>query len=265
MSLTLFRREVRAHWVLALVFAAVMTLYGSMIVSMFDPKLGESLAMMAESMPQIFAAFNMTDPGATLTEFLANYLYGFLFVVLPMVAILILAAGLVAGHVDKGSMAYLLASPHTRAGIVWTQAAVLFSFTLLLCAWAFGLCTAAAQLMFPGELDLEHFALLNVGLLGLHVFFGGLAFLCSCLFNETRLAAGIAAGLCVLFVLIQMLSQVGDTFDWLHLCTPLTLFDTDGLLAGDSGAIGRLLILYGWGSSMYCLGAVAFSRRDLPL
>ena len=96
MSLTLFRREVRAHWVLALVFAAVMTLYGSMIVSMFDPKLGESLAMMAESMPQIFAAFNMTDPGATLTEFLANYLYGFLFVVLPMVAILILAAGLVA-------------------------------------------------------------------------------------------------------------------------------------------------------------------------
>ena len=37
MSLTLFRREVRAHWVLALVFAAVMTLYGSMIVSMFDP------------------------------------------------------------------------------------------------------------------------------------------------------------------------------------------------------------------------------------
>ena len=30
-------------------------------------------------------------------------------------------------------------------------------------------------------------------------------------------------------------------------------------------AIGRLLILYGWGSSMYCLGAVAFSRRDLPL
>ena len=101
MSLTLFRREVRAHWVLALVFAAVMTLYGSMIVSMFDPKLGESLAMMAESMPQIFAAFNMTDPGATLTEFLANYLYGFLFIVLPMVAILILAAGLAAQRITE--------------------------------------------------------------------------------------------------------------------------------------------------------------------
>lgn len=265
MSLTLFRREMRAHGILLLIFAGVMALYGGMIVSMFDPELGESLAAMAQSMPQIFAAFNMTDPGATLIEFLANYLYGFLFVVLPMVALLILAAGLVAGHVDKGSMAYLLASPHTRIGIVYTQAGVLLSFTLLLCAWAFGLCVGAGEAMFPGELDIGRFALLNLGLLGLHVFFGGLAFLCSCVFNETRLAAGVSAGLCVLFVLIQMLSQVGDTFEWLRFLTPLTLFDTDGLVAGDSGAVGRFLVLYGWGVSMYFVGALAFSRRDLPL
>ena len=70
------------------------------------------------------------------------------------------------------------------------------SFTLLLCAWAFGLCVGAGEAMFPGELDIERFALLNLGLLGLHVFFGGLAFLCSCVFNETRLAAGVSAGLC---------------------------------------------------------------------
>ena len=119
--------------------------------------------------------------------------------------------------------------------------------------------------MFPGELDIERFSLLNLGLLGLHVFFGGLAFLCSCVFNETRLAAGVSAGLCVLFVLIQMLSQVGDTFEWLRFLTPLTLFDTDGLVAGDSGAVGRFLVLYGWGVSMYFVGALAFSRRDLPL
>lgn len=265
MSLTLFRREVRAHWVLGAVFAAVMALYGGVVVSMFDPELGESLAAMAQSMPQLFAAFHMADPGTSLIEFLANYLYGFLFVVLPMVALLILAAGLVAGHVDKGSMVYLLASPHTRTGIVYTQAGVLLSFTLLLCAWAFGLCAAVSETLFPGLLDMEHFALLNLGLLGLHVFFGGLAFLCSCVFNETRLAAGVSAGLCVLFVLLQMLSGVGDAFEWLRFLTPLTLFDANGLVAGDSGAAGRFFVLYGWGLSMYFAGAAAFCRRDLPL
>ena len=37
MSLTLFRREMRAHGILLLIFAGVMALYGGMIVSMFDP------------------------------------------------------------------------------------------------------------------------------------------------------------------------------------------------------------------------------------
>ena len=57
MSLTLFKREWKASWKLLAIFLAVLSLYGGMIVSMFDPKLGESLNMMAESMPQIFAAF----------------------------------------------------------------------------------------------------------------------------------------------------------------------------------------------------------------
>ena len=265
MSLTLFRREVRAHWVLALVFAAVMTLYGSMIVSMFDPKLGESLAMMAESMPQIFAAFNMTDPGATLTEFLANYLYGFLFIVLPMVAILILAAGLVAGHVDKGSMAYLLASPHTRAGIVWTQAAVLFSFTLLLCAWAFGLCTAAAQLMFPGELDVPAYLVVNAGLLCLHLALGGFCFFASCLFNESRLSVALGAGVPVLFFLIRMLANMGGRLEKLKYATVFTLFDPTGLFRGDGAAYAGAAVLLALGLGFYALGTAVFSRRDLPL
>lgn len=265
MSLTLFRREVRAHGILFLIFAGVMALYGGMIVTMFDPALGESLAAMAQSMPQLFALFHMTDPGTSLLEFLANYLYGFLFIVLPMVALLILAAGLVAGHVDRRSMTYLLASPHTRAGIVYTQAAMLVLFTVLLCAWAFGLCAAVSQALFPGQLDLGRFAVLNAGLLGLHIFFGGLAFLCSCLFNETRLAAGVSAGVCVLFVLIQMLGQAGDALNWLRFLTPLTLFSIDGLVAGDAGAAARCCVLYGWGTGLYCLGAAIFCRRDLPL
>ena len=67
---------------------------------------------MAESMPQIFAAFGMGEVGTTLLEFITGYLYGMLFVIFPAVFIIILSNRLVAKYVDNGSMACLLASPH---------------------------------------------------------------------------------------------------------------------------------------------------------
>ena len=98
-----------------------MTLYESIIVAMYDPKLGESLNMMAESMPQLFAAFGMTDLGLTLLDFLTNYLYGFILIIIPLVYIMIMCHRLMARYIDKGSMAYLLATPHKRSDIFITS------------------------------------------------------------------------------------------------------------------------------------------------
>ena len=69
---TLYCREMKANFILFLIFAGVLTMYSVMIVMMFDPKLGDSLRMMAESMPEIFAAFGMADVGTTLLEFVAG-------------------------------------------------------------------------------------------------------------------------------------------------------------------------------------------------
>ena len=77
MSTVLLRREIKAHWKLVLIFTIVLSIYGGMIISMFDPKLGESLKMMEQSMSQLFAAFGMSDAGTSLIELIANYLYGF--------------------------------------------------------------------------------------------------------------------------------------------------------------------------------------------
>ena len=44
MSGTLLKRELKTNGKLLALFLAVLTLYGGMITSMFDPKLGESLS-----------------------------------------------------------------------------------------------------------------------------------------------------------------------------------------------------------------------------
>ena len=65
-------------------------MYGAIIVSMFDPKLVDSLNSMVESMPQMFALFGMNNFSSNLTDFLIDYLYSFLLIISPLVFVVLL-------------------------------------------------------------------------------------------------------------------------------------------------------------------------------
>ena len=72
-------------------------------------------------------------------------------------------------------------------------------------------------------------------------------------------------GLCILFVLLQMIAQAGDKFEGLKYATPLTLFDAGGILAGESAAIGSFVVLYGMGIVLFGVGMAVFCKRDIPV
>lgn len=265
-SAALLKREIKANWKLIIIFLAVLTMYGIMIVSMFDPNLGESLKTMAESMPELFAAFGMSDTGAaTITGFLSNYLYGFLLLLLPLIFIIILSNKLIARYVDSGSMAYLLATPNKRIKIAVTQAGFMLLSVLILDLYATAMLICSSEAMFPGQLDISRFLLLNTGLFGLHIFLAGLCFCSSAVFNETRKSNGVSAGLTIAFVLIQMLSNAGEKFVKLKYATPLTLFNADGILAMESNSILSFLLLYAAGLILMSAGVAVFTRKDLHI
>ena len=264
-SMPLLKREAKANYKLLLIFMGVLTLYASMIIAMFDPKLGESLALMAESMPGIFSAFGMTNVSTTLVEFCANYLYGFLMVVFPLVFIIILANKLVARYVDRGSMAYLLASPIKRGKLIFTQMKILCGALFLLVAYVTILSLLVGEMMFPGEMDVAKFISLNLGCYCLHIFLAGVCFLPSCIFNDSKYATGTGAGVCIAFVLIQMISQVGEKFENLKYITPLTLFDTAKILAADSAALWQCGTLLVAGLALMFVGLAIFCKRDIPV
>lgn len=265
MNTTLFRKEIKSNYILILIFIGVLAMYACMIVLMFDPKLGDSLKMMAESMPGIFSAFGMTNVGTTLLEFVNSYLYGLLLVAFPGVFIIILSGRLVVKYVDNGSMAYLLAVPEKRRKIVTTQAVFLIFSLILMVAFVTGLILGFSQVMFPGELEIAAFLRLNVGLLGMLICFGGICFFCSCMFNESRVSTGIGAGIFIYSILVQMLARVGDKFANIKYATPLTLFDTKGLAAGDASAWITCAVLYGIGILLIIGGISGFTRRNLSL
>lgn len=264
-NLTLFKKEIKSNYKVLAIFLGLITMYSSVIVIMFDPELGKSLELMAQSMGDLFKAFGMSNVGTTLIEFVANYLYGFILVAVPCVCIVILANRLVARYVDNGSMSYLLATPHTRKEIVTTQAITLCIAAAFMVAWATLIIIVISALSFPGALDIAKLCILNIGLFGLLSFMSSICFLGSCVFNDTRSANGLGGGVIIVSILLQMIGQVGDKFEFLKYFTPLTLLDVQGIISGSSDAYMLIFILYVGAIVLYSIAIYIFCKKDLSI
>lgn len=261
----LLKREIKSNFKVFLIIAAVASMYISVMVSMFEPGLGEMLAEFEKAMPGLMSAAGMTNPGTTLQSFLKTYLYGFFMFVLPMIYELFTANKLVAGYVDRGSMASILSSPHSRRKVIRTQGFFLTASVCLMIFYITALGIVCSEMMFPGDLEIAEFLRLNAGLLCLHVCISGFFFFMSCICNDTRRSTGIGVGVFLGFYLIQMLSNMGDKLENLKYATVFTLFDGDALLKGESRAVAMSGILLLIGILLFELGKYRFQKRDLPL
>ena len=170
MNLTLYRREMRGSIRLLLIFGAVMTLYISIIISMYDPEMMKTLDNFAEVMPDLMVSVGMKAHASNLLGFMVSYLYGFILLIFPMVFSILRGNALIARYVDKGSMLSLVAAPVKRRTIAFTQMSVLISGIVLLIFYSTILELTCAAEGFPGELDIPKLLALNGGLLCLYLF-----------------------------------------------------------------------------------------------
>lgn len=262
---TLFVKEWKSNYKILLVFMAVLTVYISIIISMFDPKLGNVLEEFTKAMPELMGMFGMANIETTLVGFICNYLYGMLLIAFPMVYFIMLSARLVVRHVDKGSMSYLLSNGNSRSVVIRTQILVMLTNTLALIGYCALLELVCSQIMFPGELDIAAYLRLNAGLICLHIFISGYCFAISCICDEYKTAMLFGAGVPVLFLLMQMLSNMDGAAKVLKYMTLFTLFKPYDVLDGKTEAYVGCGILVLIGVSCFFVGKKIFERRDLHL
>lgn len=263
MNVALYQKELKGSLKLLFLFGAVLTMYIVMIISMYDPELSEALKQFEKTMPDLMAAVGMTNTGTTLPEFMASYLYGMILLIFPMIYSIIRANGLIAKYVDRGSMASLLAAPVTRMQIARTQLAVLISGITVLIVYCTVLEYTVARIMFPDELALQELLRLNTGLLCLQLFMGAYCFLCSCFFSESRFSLAFGAGLPVFMYVLQMLANMGGKLESIRYLTFFTLFDTEGLLCGDTASLLGIIILFCFAVCFSISAFIVFKRKDL--
>lgn len=264
-NLTLYRREMKNSIKILVIFAAIMTMYVAIIISLYDPEMMAVLDSFAAAMPEIMAAVGMTAGAASLLGFMISYLYGFILLVFPMVFCILRGNGLIAKYVDRGSMASLVAAPVKRRTIAATQMLVLLTGTFLLIAYTTVLELAVAQGSFPDELVVSELLKLNAGLLCLHLSIGSICFLASCLFSDTKYSVGFGAGIPALMYVLQMLANTGEKAEGARYFTLFTLFDPKGIVAGEAGAMTGILILLLTAVVLYAAGIVIFTKKDLHI
>lgn len=262
-NVPLYRREMKNSIRLLIIFGAVIAMYISIIIVMYDPKMMASLDQFYDVMPELMAAVGMKSGTTSLIDFMISYLYGFILLLFPMIYCMLRGNGLIAKYVDRGSMATLLAAPVKRSTIAITQLFVLVSGIILLDAFTTGLELVIACTQFPGELVISELLGLNAALCCLHLFVGGICFLTSCIFSEVKYSIAFGAGIPTIMYVFQMLVGVGEKTEVLKYVTFFTLFDASGIVAGSGQAIAGAVVLVLGAVICFAVGVVRFCKKDL--
>lgn len=264
MSWALFKANIRDNRTLWIIMTAVFSMYMVMIMAMFDPNAASQFAGMLDTLPEAMRnAFGFDRIGQSLISFVAASLYGFLVFLFPMVISVVVNHKLIAAPVDKGSMAYLLATPNTRKKIALTQVAFSLVHITLLFVTVTAVGILFSQAMFPGHLNIGQFIMVNVYALILYYALGGIGFLASCMATESKHSLSFGLGLPVTFLILQLLGNAGDKFSWVGKLSLYYLFDPIRLLNGDSFAYLGMAVFAVLALALYTAGVTHFDRRDL--
>ena len=196
---------------------------------------------------------------------------------LPMVYVIMVANGLLAGQVDSGSMAYVLSTPIKRRTVTVTQMAYLM--ISLFCMFALVTVTSVISIWIVGgdafAINFAEILLLNLGAFLTMFAFSGFCFMCSALFNRTKHSLSIGGGISIFMLVCTILGLFGssvvpsamriDAMNVFNYVSIITLFNSVSILNGTIDFLWKFAILAGIGIVTFIIGVFRFDKKDLPL
>lgn len=266
MNKTLFKATLKQNYKLLLIFFAILMMYYTIIISIYDPTRMDAWDAMLELFPEeIIKAMGFEILEGSFVGFIAGYYYGFIMLLFPLIYVCIAAYRSIAKYVDNGSMAFLLATPNTRQKIAITQGLYLLCSTLFLIVLVALMGGIVTEAMFPGELEVGRYMLLNLGVLLLFSALSGIGFFASCLFNEAKYALGFGVGVPVFFFVVDMLAGVSEDLSILRFATIYSLFDAKTLINPNINLVLHFGLLIAISVILYISGIVVFKRKNMHL
>lgn len=196
---------------------------------------------------------------------------------LPMVFVIMVANGLLAGQVDSGSMAYVLSTPTKRRAVACTQMAYLM--ISLLAMFLLVTVTSVVSIWIVGgnnfAINFAEICLFNLGAFLTMFAFAGYCFMCSAIFNRSKYSMSIGGGLSIFMLVCTILGLFGsnvvpsamriDAMNVFNYFSIISLFDTVSILNGTIDFAWKFAILSGIAIVTFIVGVFRFEKKDLPL
>lgn len=196
---------------------------------------------------------------------------------LPMVFVIMVANGLLAGQVDSGSMAYVLSTPTKRRTVTVTQMAYLL-FSLFAMFALLTIISVVSVWVVGGNnfaINYGEILLFNAGAFLTMFAIAGFCFMCSAIFNRTKYSLSIGGGLTIFSLVCTILGLFGSAvvpsamrisaMNFFNYLSIITFFDTVSILGGTLSYLWKFGILAAIGIITFIIGVFRFDKKDLPL
>ena len=175
----------------------------------------------------------------------------------------------VSGQLERGTMEMVLAQPVKRNAVFVTQALATTAAAALLCGVLVTAVTTAILIgPWAGKVDPLRFVSPALNVFGLMVCMAGISACISAADSYRWRTIGILCGFYVFSILAKLIGRLSQPLEWVGYLSILTAYEPQRFVGNPADAWKLLAaydgVLLGVGIAAYAIGAVLFSRRDLP-
>lgn len=255
----------RNGWIMCL-FIGIIMLYSMVMIAMYHPSSLDALNAMFEVLPDDFMrALGFSQVFHNLEGYLASWLYGLIMTAFPLVYCIIMGNRLVVNEVEDGAMALLLATSVSRVKVIVTKAFFALGSVILMQMVVFGLNTLCSILMVgKNALNVEIFFKLNLTVMLVNMCAMAIVFFFSSLFNEKKYSLLCGCGVTVIFLLMDMMSNVSSDIEFLKDFTIYGWYDPVGITNGHPVWMVHLILLGIIGCLMVA-SVFVFRKKQMPI
>jgi len=174
------------------------------------------------------------------------------------------AGSAMAREIERGTIFLLLARPLPRYTLVMGKAMEALLSLVILTGAAFLGTAIGAAIAHLEPFHLARFVLVSGYALCLFLAIGGYSFLISALTSDGGKATGIAAGLSVLFFLMDFLAELWPVTEFLGPLSPFHYYNPSQVALRGVVPWRDVAVLLSIAGGTYAASLVVFQRRDIP-
>jgi ABC-2 type transport system permease protein len=263
MSLVMFRQALAELRRTVLWYAIGVVAYAVMILSIFPTIRGDSSQMQdyINSMPDaLIKAFGINDI-TTLPGFLGAEYLNLVWPIIAAVFAILAGSAVVAREIDQGTVELWLSVPESRSHLLWAKlVALAIGIVVIVIATVAAIVIGAVLI---DETVSARAVIATTGVLAAFIIaIGGYSAFFSSWTSERGKAAGMAAGLTLVFYALWIIASLSGALSSLRYLSIFSLYDPQHALATGDLPWAKIAVLLVIGLTGAIASVQIFQRRD---